>query len=68
VRNLLREKDVTWTNATPESVRSLVSNRFRVTSFPTLILLDPNQVVVSKLDSELRGRLEITLNKVLPKP
>ena len=64
VRPFLKEKDVRWINATPESVRELVNDRFRITGFPTLILLDPQGVVVETRSTELRGKkLLVTLEK-----
>ena len=68
VRPLLKEKDVRWTNGTPESVRSLVNERFRINAFPTLFLLDPKGVVIETRSAELRGkRLIATLERVLGK-
>jgi thiol-disulfide isomerase/thioredoxin len=46
VRPLLKEKAMSWSNATPESVKDLVKNRFRISGFPTLILVGPDGVVV----------------------
>jgi thiol-disulfide isomerase/thioredoxin len=46
VRQLLVEKGVTWPNATPDSVKDLIDNRYRIDTFPTLILLDPDGIVV----------------------
>jgi thiol-disulfide isomerase/thioredoxin len=68
VRPFLRLKRVTWTNATAESVKDLILNRFRVTSFPTFVLLDPNHVVISDGRSGLRTTLEHALRNLLAKP
>lgn len=68
VRPFLAEKGVPWVNGTPESVRSLVDDRFRINSFPTLILLDPKGVVIEARSAELRGkRLVTTLERVFGK-
>lgn len=68
VRPFLKEKDVRWVNGTPESVRQLVEDRFRISSFPTLILLDPQGVVVETRSAQLRGkRLLETLEQIFEK-
>ncbi len=65
VRPFLKEKDVRWVNGTPESVRELVEERFRVSAFPTLILLDPQGIVIESRSAQLRGkRLMETLEKI----
>ena len=65
VRPFLKEKDVRWVNGTPESVRELVEDRFRISAFPTLILLDPKGVVIEARPAQLRGkRLMETLEKI----
>ena len=46
VRSFLESRGVTWTNATPDSVKDLVEKRFRVVGFPTHILLDRDGRVV----------------------
>jgi thiol-disulfide isomerase/thioredoxin len=65
VRPLLKEKDITWPNATPESVKDLVKNRFRISGFPTLILVGPDGAVVDPHVSlaALPGTLERLLDK-----
>ena len=66
VRPFLEEKGVRWVNGTPESVRELVSDRFQVNAFPTLLLLDPKGVVVETRSQELRGaRLIATLERLI---
>ena len=68
VRPFLKEKDVRWVNGTPESVRELVEERFRISAFPTLILLDPKGVVIETRSPQLRGkRLMETLAKIFEK-
>jgi thiol-disulfide isomerase/thioredoxin len=67
VRPFLKEKGVNWVNATPESVRDLVDDRFRVNAFPTLILLGPGNIVLETSSQALRGaKLIPTLEKHLP--
>jgi thiol-disulfide isomerase/thioredoxin len=69
VRSLLKEKGVTWTNATPESVKDLVDKRFRVWGFPTLILLDPDSRIVEARTPMLSGpALLAMLERLLPRP
>lgn len=66
VRALLEEKNIGWPNATPESVKDLVEKRFRIWGFPTLILLDPDGVVVETRSSALSGKaLMSTLERIL---
>ena len=65
VRPLLKEKEITWPNATPESAKDLVKNRFRINSFPTLILLGPDGAVVEP-DVRL-STLSATLERLLDK-
>jgi len=44
-----------WRNATPESVKDLIEKRFRVSGFPTLLLLDPDGIVLETRSNQLRG-------------
>ena len=68
VRPFLEEKGVRWVNGTPESVKHLVHERLRISSFPTLILLDPQGVVIQTQPGQLRGkRLLETLEKIFEK-
>jgi thiol-disulfide isomerase/thioredoxin len=46
VRSFLESRGVTWTNATPDSVKDLVEKRLRILGFPTHILLDRDGRVV----------------------
>jgi thiol-disulfide isomerase/thioredoxin len=65
IRALLQEKGVSWPNAMPDSVRTLVDKRMRVSGFPTYILLDPTGLIV-EMGSALRGQALIpTLEKHL---
>jgi thiol-disulfide isomerase/thioredoxin len=68
VRPFLEEKGVRWVNGTPESVKNLVHERLRISAFPTLILLDPQGVVIQTQPGQLRGkRLLETLEKIFEK-
>jgi thiol-disulfide isomerase/thioredoxin len=68
VRQFLRANDVTWTFAAPDSVRELVLERFGITRFPTLILLDPEARVMGPSGDALRGaELLKTLDALLPR-
>ena len=68
VRPFLEEKGVRWVNGTPESVKELVHDRLRVTAFPTLILLDPQGIVIQTQPGQLRGkRLIVTLEQLFEK-
>ncbi|MEW6127355.1 MAG: TlpA disulfide reductase family protein [Acidobacteriota bacterium] len=70
VKKFLTEKEITWTNATTPSIKDLTAKRFRITAFPTTILLDPQGKIVSlgrKNQLPLRGKeLLETLEKLLP--
>ena len=68
VRQFLRDNNVTWTFGAPDSVRELVLERFGITGFPTLILLDPEARVMAPTGDALRGtQLLKTLDSVLPR-
>ena len=68
VRAYLQEQGVTWTFATPDSVKDLIMNRFQVTSVPTLWLLDRAGRLLETRSAMLRGeQLARTLDFVLPK-
>ena len=70
VKEFLAEKGMTWTQATPESIKELVKKRFRITAYPTTMLLDPQGRIISlgrKDQPPLRGeKLFSTLEKILP--
>lgn len=66
VRAYLRANGVNWTFATPSSVLELIRDRFRIRSFPTLVLLDPEARVVDVPEDALRGTaLAPTLDRIL---
>lgn len=68
VRAYLNENGVTWTIAQPDSVKSLIDDRFRIDGFPTIVLLGPDGRVLDISESALRGRnLATTLDRVLPR-
>jgi thiol-disulfide isomerase/thioredoxin len=68
VSEYLKANGVQWTFATPDSVRSLINTRFQITSFPRVILLDPNGRVIEARNNALRGEnLSRTLDRILPK-
>jgi thiol-disulfide isomerase/thioredoxin len=68
VRSYLTANGVGWTFARPDSVRDLIVERFRVNSFPTVILLDPDGRVVQTPRGALRGKaLAETLDRILPR-
>jgi thiol-disulfide isomerase/thioredoxin len=68
VRAYLTANGVGWTFARPDSVRDLIVDRFRVNSFPTVILLDPDGRVVQTPRGALRGKaLAETLDRTLPR-
>jgi thiol-disulfide isomerase/thioredoxin len=47
VKVFLEPHRIDWPIAAPESVKDLIQNRFRIHGYPTLILLDPDGVVVA---------------------
>lgn len=68
VRAYLAEQGVTWTFATPDSVKDVIMNRFQISSFPTLWLLDREGRLMETRSAMLRGeQLARTLDFVLPK-
>jgi thiol-disulfide isomerase/thioredoxin len=68
VQAFLRDNGVTWPFARADSVRDLITSRFAVDAYPTLILIDPNARVVEARTEALRGTsLARTLERVLPK-
>ena len=69
VRTYLQQQGVTWTFATPDSVRGVIIDGFQVSSFPTLVLLDPAGRMMGVPTGMLRGpELARTLDRVLPQP
>ena len=47
VKAFIEGKGVDWPIAAPESVKDLIQHRFRIHGYPTLVLLDPDGVVVA---------------------
>lgn len=47
VKAFVADKGVTWTQAQTESIKPLYESRFQIVAWPTMILLDPNGVIVS---------------------
>lgn len=68
VRNYLQQQGVTWTFATPDSVKDVIMNQFQISSFPTLWLIDREGRLLETRSAMLRGeQLARTLDFVLPK-
>lgn len=68
VRDYLNRNGVKWTFATPDSVKTLIDERFQIPSFPRVILLDPDGKVIEARNSALRGEnLARTLDRILPR-
>jgi thiol-disulfide isomerase/thioredoxin len=64
------EKGIGWTQASRESIKDLITRRFRINSWPTTVLLDPDGKVISLGDKDElplmdKGLLN-TLKKILP--
>lgn len=72
VKAFIAQKEMTWPQAATPSIEELLEKRFRITAFPTLVLLDPQGKIVSlgrKGQMPLRGKeLLDTLEKLLPSP
>lgn len=67
-RAAVQESGAVFTQASPESVKSLLAKRFRINAYPTLLLLDPYSSIVVADSQQLRGEaLGKTLDRVLPK-
>lgn len=72
VRNWLEKNGLTWTQATRESIRNVIRS-FRIHSYPTTLLLDPDGKIISlnqtkKDQPDLRGSdLLKSLDKLLPR-
>jgi thiol-disulfide isomerase/thioredoxin len=67
VRALLASLGIEWPNALPNSVKDLVKKRFKITSFPTSILVDRRAVVVgTEANGVYVDALPAFLEKVLP--
>jgi hypothetical protein len=69
VEPLISRFHLTWSNADPESIRSLLKDRWQIASVPQFIVLDGDRRVVGMshaFDTSLRGaRLRKTLEKLL---
>lgn len=70
VKKFMTEKGMTWTQATTDSIQDLLDKRFRITAYPTTVLLDPQGKIISLGQREqmpLRGKeLFTTLEKLMP--
>jgi thiol-disulfide isomerase/thioredoxin len=67
-KKIVAEKGANWTHATPASSKDLYARRFRITAYPTIILLGPDRKIVSvggDLPLKDEGLLK-TLDQVLP--
>ncbi len=68
VRKVLMNNGVQWTFSTADSVRDLITTRFRIESFPTVILIGPDSMVIEARSGSLHGaQLARTLDRILPK-
>lgn len=68
VRAYLQQQGVTWTFATPDSVRDVIVTGFQVSSFPTLVLLDPEgRIIAAPTPMLRREQLARTLDRILPR-
>jgi thiol-disulfide isomerase/thioredoxin len=65
VRALLTSLSIEWPNAQPQSVRDLITKRFKVTNYPNSILLDRTGIVVAN-NVNLDTQLPAILEKALP--
>ncbi len=72
INKALKENEMNWTQAQFESVSKMLSEEFRISSFPTTFLLSPEGKILSMSRSsrdelDLRGQdLLTTLDKLLP--
>ena len=70
VKKFLTDKGITWPQATTASIKDLLDKRFRITAFPTTVLLDPQGKIISlgqRDQPKLRGKeLFDTLEKLMP--
>lgn len=71
IKSVLRKNGLLWTQATNESIDKL-QNRYRIHSFPTTLLIDPDAKIISlgqtkKKQPGLRGQeLLKALDELLP--
>lgn len=66
-RAMIREKQLPWINATPESVKEVVLQRFRALEIPVIVLLDPEGRIVTKGVPGMPGLQEEELTAMLEK-
>lgn len=70
VKKFMTDKGMTWTQATTDSIQELLDKRFRITAYPTTVLLDPQGKIISlgqRDQMRLRGKeLFDTLEKLMP--
>lgn len=70
-RAFVKEQGVTWPNAQTASIKTLFETRFRISAWPTMVLLDPQDRIVSvnrtdRGEPGLRGvELDRTLSSLL---
>lgn len=66
-RAMIREKQLPWINATPESVKEVVLQRFRALEIPVIVLLDPEGRVVIRGIPGMTGLRKEELTAMLEK-
>lgn len=54
-RTVVKERGVTWPNATPETVKELVEDVLRITAFPSKILVGPDGRVIAWIGFDVVG-------------
>ena len=54
-RAVVKERNVTWPNAAPDTVKELVEDVLRITAFPSKILVGPDGRVVAFLNFDVTG-------------
>jgi len=54
-RAVVKERNVTWPNAAPDTVKELVEDVLRITAFPSKILVGPDGRVVAFLGFDVTG-------------
>lgn len=69
LRDYLKKNDISWPQATNDSIKKLVSVSYRIQEYPSTVLLGPDGKVLVLKQQFLRGENLIdTLEKILPKP
>jgi len=67
-KNYLLKNNMTWTQATNESIRNLVEVTFQIQEYPSTILIGPDAKVIVFDQKQLRSNeLLQTLERILPK-